>query len=133
MSALRFRLSRRQRPGQSMVEFALILPVLLMVIFAVGGFAILFYSYLTLNLAVREGASSLVHNPKQTVSDVQATVLSTMATLDPSQVTIDVQPSDPTEWLSGVTVAVTGRYTVGTPLAAYGPIQFQAQSVMTIE
>jgi Flp pilus assembly protein TadG len=123
----------RQRTGQSLVEFALMLPILLMVIFAVGGFAVLFYSYLTLNLAVREGASSLVHNPKQTVSQVQGTVLSTMATLDPSQIRIDVQPSDPTTWLAGVSVAVTGFYTVTTPLAAYGPIHFQAQSVMTIE
>jgi hypothetical protein len=104
-----------------------------MVMFAVGGFAVLFYSYVTLNLAVREGASSLVHNPKQTVSAVQATVRSTMATLDPTQLTIDVQPSDPTVWLSGVTIAVTGIYTVGTPISAYGPIHFQAQSVMTIE
>ena len=116
-----------------MVEFALMLPILLMVIFAVGGFAVLFYSYLTLNLAVREGASSLVHNPKQTVSAIQTTVLSTMATLDPAQIRIDVQPSDPTVWLSGVSVAVTAFYTVTTPLAAYGPIKFQAQSVMTIE
>ena len=123
----------RPRKGQTMVEFALMLPILLMVIFAVGGFAVLFYSYLTLNLAVREGASSLVHNPKQTVSAIQTTVLSTMATLDPAQIRIDVQPSDPTVWLSGVSVAVTAFYTVTTPLAAYGPIKFQAQSVMTIE
>jgi Flp pilus assembly protein TadG len=129
----RLRRVSRQRKGQSLVEFALMLPILLMVIFAVGGFAILFYSYETLNLAVREGASSLVHNPKQTVSAVQATVLSTMATLDPTQIRIDVQPSDPATWLSGVSVAVTGFYTVGTPIAAYGPIQFQAQSIMTIE
>ena len=133
MSPRRLRRVRRQRKGQALVEFALTLPILLMVMFAIGGFAILFYSYLTLNLAVREGASSLVHNPKQTVSAVQSTVLSTMATLDPSQIRIDVQPSDPATWRSGVSVAVTAFYTVGTPLAAYGPIHFQAQSVMTIE
>jgi Flp pilus assembly protein TadG len=133
MSPRRLRRVRRQRKGQSLVEFALMLPILLMVMFAIGGFAVLFYAYLTLNLAVREGASSLVHNPKQTVSTVQATVLSTMATLDPSQIRVDVQPSDPATWLSGVSIAVTGFYTVGTPLAAYGPIKFQAQSIMTIE
>jgi len=133
MSPRRVRRLHKPRKGQSLVEFALMLPILLMVMFAVGGFAILFYAYLTLNLAVREGASSLVHNPKQSVSSVQATVLSTMATLDPSQIRIDVQPSDPAIWLSGVSIAVTGFYTVSTPLAAYGPIKFQAQSVMTIE
>jgi Flp pilus assembly protein TadG len=133
MSSHRIRLPHRRRRGQSLVEFALILPILLMVMFAVVGFAVLFYSYLTMNLAVREGASSIVHNPKQTVSAVQATVLDSMATLDRSQVQIDVQPSDPRQWLSGVTIAVTGFYTVSTPVAASGPIHFQAQSVMTIE
>ena len=133
MSSRQIRRPCRQCKGQAFVEFALTLPILLMVMFAVGGFAILFYSYLTLNLAVREGASSLVHNPKQTVSAVQSTVLSTMATLDPTQIRIDVQPPDPSVWLSGVSIAVTAYYTVSTPLAAYGPISFQAQSIMTIE
>ena len=133
MSSRRMVRIGRRRNGQSLVEFALMLPILLMVIFGVAGFAALFYAYLTLNLAVREGASSLVHNPKQTVSAIQTTVLSRTVTLDQSQVRVDVQPSDPTQWLSGVSVGVTGFYTVSTPIAAYGPIHFQAQSIMTIE
>ena len=123
----------RRRNGQSLVEFAMMLPILLMVIFGVGGFAALFYAYLTMNLAVREGASSVVHNPRQTLSDVQTTILSRTATLDQSQIRIDISPSDPTQWLSGVSIGVTGFYTVNTPIAAYGPIRFQAQSIMTIE
>ena len=109
------------------------LPILLMVIFGVGGFAALFYAYLTLNLAVREGASSVVHDPKQTLSAVQATILSRTVTLDQSQIRIDIEPSDPAQWLSGVSIGVTGFYTVNTPIAAYGPIHFQAQSIMTVE
>ena len=126
------RKSERQS-GQAAVEFALTFPVLMIVLTALMGFAVLFYSYLTMELAVREGTSSITHNPAQTVADIQTVVRNSMVTLDQSQVSIDVSPSQPSTWVSGVQVSVSALYTVNVPLNPVGPIVFQAQSVMTIE
>ena len=46
---------RRRTRGQSMVEFALILPVLLLFIFAIIEFARIFYSWFIITNAVRTG------------------------------------------------------------------------------
>jgi Flp pilus assembly protein TadG len=119
--------------GQALVEFALTFPVTIMVIFSLLGFAYLFYAYVTMQLAVRDAASSIVHNPNQTIAEVQSTLLSSMVTLDQSHVGIDIQPSDPSTWDPGVQINVTGYYTVSLPIPALGTIRFQAQSVMTID
>ena len=52
------RRSRREE-GQAMVEFALVLPVLLLVLLAIMKFGLLFENYLTLTDAVRSGARTL--------------------------------------------------------------------------
>jgi len=123
----------RQPKGQALVEFALTLPVLLLVLFAVTSFALLFYSYVTMQMAVREGTNAIVHNTHQTVSQVQDTVKSYMVTLDQSQVSVGVEPNDPSLWLPGVQVSVSGVYTVSLPVQVLGTIQFRTVSVMTIE
>ena len=128
--------SRRKQSGQSLVEFALTLPVTLLVMFGLMGFAYLFYAYVTMNLAVRDAASYIVHNasdPAITVTDVQNQVRASMVTLDPSQVTINVSPSDPAQWVQGVRVSVIGNFSMQMPAQALGTINFQAQSVMTVE
>jgi Flp pilus assembly protein TadG len=119
--------------GQAAVEFALTFPVLMIVLTAITGFAVLFYSYLTMELAVRQGTNSITHNPSQDVAAIETVVKNSMVTLDPSQVSISVSPSNPSVWVSGVQVSVSALYTVNVPLNPLGPIVFQAQSVMTIE
>lgn len=116
-----------------MVEFAMTLPALLTVLFGMAAFAVLFYSYVTMQLAVREGTNSIVHNTHQTVSQIQDTVRSRMVTLDRNQVNVIVEPSDPNTWIQGVQVSVSGVFTLSLPVDALGTIQFRAVSVMTIE
>jgi Flp pilus assembly protein TadG len=127
-----FKRARKQQ-GQALVEFAMTFPATIMVIASMMGFAYLFYAYVTMQLAVRDAASSIVHNPNQTISQVQTTLQNSMVTLDPSQVGIDIQPSDPSTWDPGVQINVTGYFTVTLPIPALGTVRFQAQSVMTIE
>jgi Flp pilus assembly protein TadG len=122
-----------QPQGQTFVEFALTLPALLLVLFGLAGLAVLFYSYVTMQLAVREGTNSIVHNTHQTVSQIQDTVRSHMVTLDRNDVNVIVEPSDPNTWIQGVQVSVSGVFTVSLPSNALGTIQFRAVSVMTIE
>ncbi len=133
MNASRLRRTCGSQAGQSATEFALTFPVVVLVLSGIAGFALLFYAYLTMQLAVRQGTNSIVHNPYQTVADVQSTVKNSMVTLDPTNVSIDVEPSDPSLWVSGMHVSVSAYYTVTLPTNPPGPIRFQAQSVMTIE
>lgn len=47
---------RRGEAGQSLVEFALVLPLLLLLLFGIFQFGAVFNSLITLNAAAREGA-----------------------------------------------------------------------------
>ncbi len=47
---------RRSEAGQSLVEFALVLPVLLLILLGIIQFGAVFNSLITLNAAAREGA-----------------------------------------------------------------------------
>ncbi len=49
----------RREEGQALVEFALVLPVLLMIVTGITSFGIVFYRYVTLTDAVRVGARTL--------------------------------------------------------------------------
>ena len=49
----------RREEGQALVEFALVLPVLLMIVTGVTSFGLVFYKYVTLTDAVRVGARTL--------------------------------------------------------------------------
>lgn len=49
----------RREDGQALVEFALVLPILLMVATAITSFGLTFYRYITLTDAVRTGARAL--------------------------------------------------------------------------
>lgn len=62
--------SRRQR-GAALVEFAIVLPVLLLLFTGMIDFALIFQRFLVLNNAVREGARIGVL-PGYSVADVQA-------------------------------------------------------------
>jgi Flp pilus assembly protein TadG len=49
----------RREDGQALVEFALVLPILLMVATAITSFGLVFYHYITIEDAVRSGARTL--------------------------------------------------------------------------
>ncbi len=49
----------RREDGQALVEFALVLPILLMLATAITSFGLVFYHYITITDAVRTGARTL--------------------------------------------------------------------------
>lgn len=154
------RATQTQR-GQSTIEFALIFPLFLAVFIGLVYFSVLFYSYVTLQLAVRQGASALVHDPRTTIYSIRSDVCNAGFSFTRSQMSVKVEPPDtagtspvscasldPNEgayagWASGVSVSVSGYYTVplpnvsipisGNSIVILAPIPIQAQSVMTIE
>lgn len=134
----------RSQEGQAMVEFALTIPLFIAIFMGFILFSMLFYSYLTVTLASREGAGALVRDPKQTVAQIQARVRSTSISLDPAGLTVTVEPANTADWLPGVKINVTAVYMVPLPIISipnlrgpatriFGPIPVTSTSVMTIE
>jgi Flp pilus assembly pilin Flp len=111
------RIVREQR-GQTMAEFALVLPVLVSVLFGIIQFGILFNNYVTLTDAVRAGArtaavSRLSSDP---VGDTIAKIDSAAGDLDPTKITPTLPPA--TAWVHGndIQVKATYPYEIRLPL-----------------
>jgi Flp pilus assembly protein TadG len=116
----------RREDGQGLIEFALVLPVLLMVATGITSFGIVFYRYITLTDAVRSGARTLSLGRGQTSPNdpcTQATNQTVSSAIDvnlkPSDVTIVVngnaipqpQACDGTgaDWIQGNQVTVSAQ------------------------
>ena len=155
-----FPVARSGKKGQSTVEFALMLPFLLVTMVGLAGFSLLFYSYVTAELGVREAASSAIRNPLQTADAVRTTACNAGINLVKSDMYVRVEPPDasnaqiscsspaigtgtPSAWVTGAPVAVTIVYTVPIPTISFwlngnsivllAPVTISAQSKMTIE
>jgi Flp pilus assembly protein TadG len=96
-----------------MVEFTLVLPVLLVILFGIIQFGITFGNYVALTDAVRAGARTAAVSRSSTdpVGDVITRVTNATGDLDSSKV--DIKRSDvatPLGWVHGDDVTVTARY-----------------------
>jgi Flp pilus assembly protein TadG len=65
------------RRGAAAVEFALLLPLLTLMLTSVWQYGMLFYTYNTISVAARDGARALA-NGSATEADVQAVVLASL-------------------------------------------------------
>ena len=103
------RIQIRNEQGQAMTEFALVLPVLALLLFAVIQFGIVFNNYITLTDATRAGArkAAVSRDDPNRDADVMAAVRSSAADLDGSK--LSVSPPNST-WDSGSDVTVTATY-----------------------
>ena len=99
-----------------MVEFALVLPLLLLLVMGIIQFGILFNNYVTLTDGVRAGArqaavSRGLPDPDKAAKD---RVKSSAAGLDESKLEITVTPYDPEDgsatWAQGGDVTVEAKY-----------------------
>ncbi len=125
---------RRSKRGQSLVEIALILPILLIILFGIMEFGRVFHSYLVITHAAREGArygiiSKDAAQIKQKVQDASPGI-----TLDLSD--IDVNPS--TNLTAGVPLTISVEYQLDlfTPVLADiipNPIVISTSSTMRVE
>jgi Flp pilus assembly protein TadG len=98
----------RDQKGQTMVEFALVLPLLLVIMFAVVQFGIVYNDYVTLTDATRAGArkgavSRLAANP--TAATVAA-VENSASGLDLDDLDVDVEST----FQQGTDVTVEASY-----------------------
>ena len=102
------RFQLRNERGQALTEFALVLPILALLLFSVIQFGIVFNHYITLTDATRAGArKAAVSRRAGNPANVCATAVRNAATdLKASDLTVDCQ----SEWSSGSDVKVTATY-----------------------
>lgn len=116
---IRARRHARREDGQAYVEFALVLPLLLLILMGIVQFGTVFKDYIALTDAVRVGArqaavSRSILDPNQRVPLVEQKMKDAAGTLDTSKMVISVTPWDPetsTEaWVASGDVTVRASY-----------------------
>jgi Flp pilus assembly protein TadG len=125
----------RGNRGQSVVEFALVLPLLLMILFGITEFGRAWMTANILTSAAREGARlAVVTAPDVAAVTARVTDVCAAAGVTPTGITITgPDPGDPDR---RVTVTVSADFTVltGTILESFnGTIPLRATSVMRHE
>jgi Flp pilus assembly protein TadG len=134
---------RKQRPanrenerGQAIVEFAIVLPLLLILLFGVIDFGRALQTYITINNASREGARLGSINPD---ADVDAKVRDAAGEFDNDGLAIAVSFPDGKDSGDSVVVDVDYEYSFITPLGSFvealsgGTLTLGTSSDMRIE
>ncbi len=114
MNNRRNRIFRRNESGQTLTEFALVLPLLAFLLFAVIQFGIVFNHYVTITDAARAGARKAAvskdeSNPAAVAED---TARGSAQNLDQDQMGVSVSASPAWEHTADVTVTVTYPYQI---------------------
>lgn len=131
----------RRRQGQSLVEFAVVLPVFLLVLAGIVDFGLGLYSQMTVINAAREGARLGVVDPKDTAG-ITARVDAMAGGLDKSQLVINVNCKKPSgsgvacsvaEEGDSVVVEVDYTYRLIWPLALGNSLGLSSTVQMRIE
>lgn len=127
---------RINRPkGQSLVETALILPIVILILTGIIDFGLMFNNYLVITNASRDGARSAVVG--KTDTDIKTEIRNMTSTLDQSKLTITIYPAESLRKKGdNITVTVTYDYHLLTPIIGAlipNPIHLSSQMVMRIE
>jgi Flp pilus assembly protein TadG len=102
------RFSFRNEKGQSMTEFALVLPILALLLFGVIQFGIVFNNYIQLTDAVRAGARKGAVG--RHVQNPQGAVIQTVRDASTSLKQSDLNVSVTSSWQQGEDVTVSASY-----------------------
>lgn len=105
----------RNQKGQALVEFAIVLPLLLLIIMGILQFGMMINSYLTVQNASREGARAGIVGTSYL--DIKNLILSDSPNLDPTCLTVDITPGESQKQSgSTLTVSVIYRYKLIVPI-----------------
>jgi len=93
-----------------MVEFALVAPVLIMLLLGIIQFGLLFNNWIEVTNAARDGArkGAVSRNSSSGVADAIAAARASAGSLNVSNMSITVSPSQP--WTAGQDIVVTVSY-----------------------
>lgn len=112
--------------GQAMVEFALVVPILLTVVFAAIEFGDAYWKYQQLSAAVSEGARKAIvsRNASDKSGTVTTAIRNAAPNLNSSSISVSMNPSGSSTWTAGSNIAVTATYPetisiVGIPVSSF--------------
>lgn len=107
--------SLRNEKGQSLVEFAILLPFLLLLLMGILEFGIMLNSYLTINNSAREGARlGIVAGSNLEINELITTI---SPNVDTGNLIVNITPSDGNRISGGtLTVEVIYNYQVTIPI-----------------
>ena len=108
---------KKREDGQSLVEFAMVVPIFLLVLFAIVDFGMAFHAWITVTNSAREGARiGAVHAP---AASIEQRVRDTATSLDETNLHVTVTNADDQGGQPGesVVVDVSYDYSLMTPLA----------------
>src|SRR6188508_2295018 len=104
------RISLRNQQGQSMTEFALVLPILALLLFGIVQFGLVFNNYLTLTDAVRSGARKAAVSRHRPNPPLEATTAVRNAATDLRQSDLQVTATASPNWVPGAEATVSASY-----------------------
>lgn len=106
---------KRNQEGQSMVEMALTMPILVLIVAGILDLGRAYFTFVTLSDAAAEGAAYAAIHPTDTVQVIERAADTTngLVVLDPSMVSVDYAELIPG---SSITVTVEYEYQLLTPI-----------------
>ena len=127
--------SLRNEKGQSLVEFAILLPFLLLLLMGILEFGIMLNSYLTIHNSAREGARlGIVAGSNIEINQL---INNISPNLDPKNLIVNITPSEGSRKSGGtITVEVIYNYQVTVPIISniiHNVVVLKAQTSMRIE
>ncbi len=118
--------------GQAVVEFALLLPVLLILLFGTIEFGRVFLSYLVVVDAAHDAARVASLGGTTSAATAAADSAVQMAGLNGANLTVDVSGTQSGgEWVSGTSISVSASYPVPIIVPLFWPVLGQTFTVQT--
>jgi len=119
----------RDERGQTMAEFAIVLPILVVVLFGIIQFGILFNNYLTITDAVRAGAreAAVARQSADPAGAATTAVRNAAADLNQTKLAVTVSSG----WLPGSDVTVQATYPYSISLLGWALASGNLKSTTT--
>ena len=124
----------KKKRGQAIVEFALILPVFILILLGIMEFGLVFHQYLVVTAASREGArvAALGGSDAETLTMVNTSA----ASINAGQLTTTITPANRVKGQT-VSVQVTNPVTIRAPLISQAfpqnPFPVTGTTIMRVE
>jgi len=121
----------KSEKGASAVEFALILPILIMLVFGIVEFGIAFNNYITITHAAREGARIAavdLNNP-----DLKKIIIERAFPVQITETDIVINTPDGTNIGDPVEVEITYNISITIPLVGSWDIPLKNKAIMRLE
>jgi len=127
--------SLKNEKGQSLVEFAILLPVLLLLLMGILEFGLMLNSYMTINNSAREGARlGIVSGSNLEISNL---ITNISPNLDSKNLIVNITPLDGSRTSGGtISVEVIYNYHLTIPIISNilgNVVVLKAQTSMRIE